>query len=882
RHIANLEKERKDRESELRGLKKERKEREVHVKNLEKERRERERHIGDLEKERVSILSELRSFRKERDERERHIANLEKDRKEREVHIRDLEKERKAIRFELEAFRKDRRERKKQVAHLENAQDLLRAEVESLTRDRDILQKAFSESKRERGRLNVAVISLWEELSAAHGEVSDALARVAMLEGIVEEESGERERLNRHIFDLQKAQEADRAELLRLQGLIAERSGELDHFRGENESLKRELESERRRFQRLLKSREWKLTRPLRWIFRVVRKLRAGVGMRLYPLSWEYRAIRKSGLFDAAYYTGQIHNMGKLNPLAHYVKHGAKEGKRPHPLFDPAYYLAQNPDVAELKPNPLAHFVKYGVREGRDPNPFFSVEYYLAQAPEAAGMNPVAHYLEVGAARGMSPSPLFDSNSYLACNPDVAVAGMNPLVHFVLHGAEEGRNPRPEPGSATNSTKDCTSSNPVEEIVYCLESEDTWKDATVSVIVPTLNAADDFVTFLPAFKSQKGLQHVEIVVVDSGSTDNTVELAEKFGARIIKIPQKEFSHSHARNLGAEHASGNYFLFITQDALPPSESWLHEMLSAIKKSEAAAVSCAEFPREDVDLFYRISSWHHHRTMDFDRVDRLLSMPDVQDYLELRKNAQLSDTACLIVGDLFKKYRFRNDYAEDLDLGLRLIRDGHKLAFLCSTKIIHSHNRPPFYYLKRAYVDNLTMGKIFPDLEAPRVGIDGFARDILYTYEILNSLVRKDLCGMSMPCDIETFVTTVKAKLCSTHFCGGLAREDVSNNSYTDEDFKAFVGKILSLYPAEKGVRYDGILVHAIIAFVEIAVDYMGLAYEKIDSTILGDFNASLYKALAYQAGAHLCFCRWSSPETKTREMSKIVSELTQGI
>ena len=852
------------------------------MKNLEKERKEREAHIGDLEKERVSILSELKSFREERDERERHIANLEKERKEREIHIGDLEKERKAIRFELEAFRRDRRKRKQQVAHLENAQDLLKAEIESLARDRDIHKKAVSGLKRERGRLNVAVISLWEELSAAHGELSDALARIAMLEGIVEEESGERERLNRHIFDLQNAQEADRAELLRFQGLIAERSGELDHFRGENESLKRELESERRRFQRLLKSREWKLTRPLRWVICVFRELKANIGMKLYPLSWEYRAIRKSGLFDAAYYTGQIHNMGKLNPLAHYVKHGAKEGKRPHPLFDPAYYLAQNPDVAELKPNPLAHFVKYGVREGRDPNPFFSVEYYLAQAPDAAGMNPVAHYLEIGTAKGMDPSPLFYSSSYLACNPDVAVAGMNPLVHFVLYGAEEGRNPRPELGSATNSAKDCTSSNPVEEIVYCLESEDTWKDATVSVIVPTLNAANDFVTFLPVFKNQKGLQHVEIVVVDSGSADNTVELAKKFGAKTIRIPPKAFSHSYARNLGAEHASGNYFLFITQDALPTSESWLHEMLSALKKSEAVAVSCAEFPREDVDLFYRISSWHHHRVMEFDKVDRLLSMPDVEDYLTLRKNAQLSDTACLISGDLFMKYKFRNDYAEDLDLGLRLIRDGYKLAFLCSTKIIHSHNRFPYYYLKRAYVDNLTLGQIFPDFQIPRIRIDEFARDILHTYDIVNCLVEEDLHGLTVPCNIEKFITAIKTKLRSTHSYGGLASEGISNNNYVDKDFKSFLRKIGSRYPAEEGILYDGMLVHAMIAFVDVAVNYMRETYETIDDDIRHDFNACLYKSFAYQVGAHLCFCHLSGSDEKTKEVSKIVSDLTKGI
>jgi len=730
------------------------------------------------------------------------------------------------------------------------------------------------------------VASLWDELSIAHGAVTDGLARAAMLEGTIEEGNQEREGLNRHISNLKKEQTLDKAEVLRLQAVIAERDDDIKHFCRQNESLQRDLESERLRIALLLNSKEWKLMAPVRWVFRTMRQLRGKITGKFCRIGWEYRAIKKSGLFDATYYIDRNHDVKKMNmnPLVHYVKYGGKEGRHPHPLFDPHYYLAQNPDVARLKVNPLAHFVKYGVREHRDPNPLFDVGYYLAQNPDAteAGMNPVTHYLEIGAGKGVNPSPLFDSNNYLARNPDVAVSGLNPLVHFVLHGAKEGRNPKPEPNKQIDSAESSAPLQSVEKIVYSSELGDVWKDATVSVIVPTLNAADDFATFLPVFKNQKGLQHIEIVVVDSGSTDNTVELAKKFGAKTIRIPPKAFSHSYARNLGAEHASGNYFLFITQDALPPSESWLHEMLSALKKSEAVAVSCAEFPREDVDLFYRISSWHHHRIMEFDKVDRLLSMPDVEDYLTLRKNAQLSDTACLISGDLFMKYKFRNDYAEDLDLGLRLIRDGYKLAFLCSTKIIHSHNRLPYYYLKRAYVDNLTLGQIFPDFQIPRIRIDEFARDILHTYDIVNCLVEEDLHGLTVPCNIDMFITAIKTKLCPTHSSGALASEGISENNYVDKDFKSFLRKIGSRYSTEEGIRYDGMLVHAIIAFVDVAVNYMSETYETIDDNILHDFNACLYKAFAYQVGAHLCFCHLSASDEKTKEVSKIVSDLTKGI
>src|SRR4030095_8746516 len=145
-----------------------------------------------------------------------------------------------------------------------------------------------------------------------------------------------------------------------------------------------------------------------------------------------------------------------------------------------------------------------------------------------------------------------------------------------------------------------------------LEADDVAKEeVTVSVVIPTKNAGEDFRQVLATIANQKGFRRVEIIVVDSGSTDKTVELAEQFGSKIIKILPEEFSHSHARNLGASYASGEYLLFTVQDALPPSDLWIYELFSVIKSNDVVAVSCAEFPWENADLFYRVSAWGHYR-------------------------------------------------------------------------------------------------------------------------------------------------------------------------------------------------------------------------------------------------------------------------------
>lgn len=110
-------------------------------------------------------------------------------------------------------------------------------------------------------------------------------------------------------------------------------------------------------------------------------------------------------------------------------------------LFDGNWYLQQNPDVAKASVNPLRHYLRGGAREGRDPNPLFDTSWYLQQNPDVAkaGVNPLAHYLRHGAREGRDPNPLFDATSYLRQNPDVAMAGVNPLAHYLRGGASVGR-----------------------------------------------------------------------------------------------------------------------------------------------------------------------------------------------------------------------------------------------------------------------------------------------------------------------------------------------------------------------------------------------------------------------------------------------------------
>ena len=104
-------------------------------------------------------------------------------------------------------------------------------------------------------------------------------------------------------------------------------------------------------------------------------------------------------------------------------------------------------------------------------------------------------------------------------------------------------------------------------------------EGTVSVVVPTYNGAKEIPPLLEQLALQEGIGRLELIVVDSGSRDNTVELCKAAGARVTEITQAEFSHSYARMLGASKATGEYLLFTTQDAIPDGPRWIQRMLHA---------------------------------------------------------------------------------------------------------------------------------------------------------------------------------------------------------------------------------------------------------------------------------------------------------------
>ena len=102
----------------------------------------------------------------------------------------------------------------------------------------------------------------------------------------------------------------------------------------------------------------------------------------------------------------------------------------------------------------------------------------------------------------------------------------------------------------------------------------------ISVVIPVKDGGDDLVRCLDGIAAQQVDEEVEVVVVDSGSTDGSPDVARAAGAVVHEIPADEFGHGRTRNLAIELARGELLVFTSQDAVAADAQ------SAVKIAEAA--------------------------------------------------------------------------------------------------------------------------------------------------------------------------------------------------------------------------------------------------------------------------------------------------------
>jgi glycosyltransferase involved in cell wall biosynthesis len=271
-----------------------------------------------------------------------------------------------------------------------------------------------------------------------------------------------------------------------------------------------------------------------------------------------------------------------------------------------------------------------------------------------------------------------------------------------------------------------------------------------SIVIPTKNGGALFQKVLDALTQQTLWNHTELIVLDSGSQDDTVSMAKQVGAKVIEILPQEFNHGATRDLGISLARSEYIILMVQDAVPFNINLLQILLRSLKKAAVAGVYARQIPQPDADVLTR-RSLNDSLTGRTQREVRFIpsegwyeALPPMEKYFFCN-----FDNVCSAINkSVWRQERFGNvNFGEDVDWAKRVLMRGYKIVYEPLAAVIHSHNRPMSYDYKRTYVAHRKLYALFglhlvPSIK--RLGLSWLytsSADVMYILQHEHRLVQK---------------------------------------------------------------------------------------------------------------------------------------------
>lgn len=209
--------------------------------------------------------------------------------------------------------------------------------------------------------------------------------------------------------------------------------------------------------------------------------------------------------------------------------------------FDSEWYLDQYPDVRQARQDPVLHYLRWGASEGRNPSSRFNTMFYLSRNRDVvkAGVNPLVHYLTHGKEEGRLPAPFVDSRD-----------GRTKLGGLVDYNV---------------STYDDSAFMERIDSLYGARP-DLFDRIKVSIVMPAYNRADMVEDAIRSVQGQSH-SNWELIVIDDGSTDGTDALVHQYvlsDARVTLLSCDHRGVSAARNAGLRQATGEIIAYLDTD------------------------------------------------------------------------------------------------------------------------------------------------------------------------------------------------------------------------------------------------------------------------------------------------------------------------------
>ena len=204
----------------------------------------------------------------------------------------------------------------------------------------------------------------------------------------------------------------------------------------------------------------------------------------------------------------------------------------------------------------------------------------------------------------------------------------------------------------------------------------------LSIVIRTRNSAPNLKQLFDALAAQRSSFAWETIVVDNESEDETLQLCQKFGAKVISISCRDFTYGRALNLGISHARGGLIFLCSAHSVPVGSYFLERAVAPFADPKIAAVRCLVGSHKE-----QTANWYAARDIQYAS-------------LEEQKMAEVgiqwitqypSATCCVIRRSVWEQspYDEHLDGCEDKVWASHILSKGFKIR--CCAEALYIYNR-----------------------------------------------------------------------------------------------------------------------------------------------------------------------------------------------
>ena len=246
------------------------------------------------------------------------------------------------------------------------------------------------------------------------------------------------------------------------------------------------------------------------------------------------------------------------------------------------------------------------------------------------------------------------------------------------------------------------------------------KSTTCSIVIRCYNEEKHIGKLLHGI-SQQTLTDTEIIIVDSGSTDATVQIATRYPVKVITIEPEKFSFGRSLNLGCEAAQNEFIVICSAHVFPVFKDWLENILMPLQSRQIGLVYGKQQGGDETKFSEKrvFAHWFPEESnMD-------------------QQHPFCNNANAAIRKPLWRRYPYDEELTglEDIDFAHRIMQAGFKVAYQARAPVVHVHNESSQMTYNRYRREAIALKRIFPK---ERFDLGEFIR--LYFQNLLNDYLQ----------------------------------------------------------------------------------------------------------------------------------------------